>query len=236
MSDMSLFELGSFGSVRFGSTEDGELYAVASDFAKVMGYTRTSDAIKLLDDGESDTAICRIRSKSGVEQNRSMSIIFEDGLWELVFRSTLPGAKAIKGRVKEILKEIRSDGFYIKEDLSRAQSARLAERIAYTGVRDYIAGATDYVSSSATARSAFAQVQNMYHKRVTGMTAAQLVASRSNSKKVVAKDVLDERELRLEEALTYAVRASLVATFIDCEYTMKRVVDVATEAITNFKI
>ncbi|MGW2258985.1 hypothetical protein ACWCXE_14265 [Streptomyces sp. NPDC001780] len=57
----------------------------------------------------------------GREQNREMRVIFEDGLWELIFRSTLPGAKAIKSRVKAILREIRETGRYGAAALSPAQ-------------------------------------------------------------------------------------------------------------------
>jgi phage antirepressor YoqD-like protein len=41
-----------------------------------------------------------------------MTVIFEDGLWELIFRSTLPGAKAVKAQVKAILRTIRETGRY----------------------------------------------------------------------------------------------------------------------------
>jgi anti-repressor protein len=39
-------------------------------------------------------------------------VIYEDGMWELIFRSTLSGAKTIKKRVKAILREIRETGSY----------------------------------------------------------------------------------------------------------------------------
>ena len=43
---------------------------------------------------------------------QQLNVIYEDGIWELIFRSSLPGAKAIKGRVKAILKQIRETGRY----------------------------------------------------------------------------------------------------------------------------
>jgi phage antirepressor YoqD-like protein len=39
-----------------------------------------------------------------------MWVIYEDGIWELIFRSNKPEAKAIKKRVKAILREIRETG------------------------------------------------------------------------------------------------------------------------------
>jgi prophage antirepressor-like protein len=102
--------------IRFGVTEGGRPYAVASDYAKAMGYTRTSDALKLLDDDEKGAAICR--TPGGKQELR---VIFEDGMWELIFRSSLPGAKAIKTRVKAILRQIRETGRYEVE----AEPARI---------------------------------------------------------------------------------------------------------------
>lgn len=93
--------------IRFSATDDGVPYAIAADYAKVMGYTRTSDALKLLDEDEKGTAICR--TPGGPQE---MKVIYEDGMWELIFRSSLPGAKAIKARVKAILKQIRETGRY----------------------------------------------------------------------------------------------------------------------------
>lgn len=103
---LQLFNV-SGAEIRFGMTDDGVPYAVAADYAKTMGYTRTSDALKLLDEDEKGAAICR--TPGGPQQ---MNVIYEDGLWELIFRSTLPGAKAIKSRVKAILREIRQTGRY----------------------------------------------------------------------------------------------------------------------------
>lgn len=111
MSEIQLFNVDDH-SWRFGVTEEGVPYAVAADVARSLDYQRTSDAVKLLDDEESGTAICRIRSANGVEQNREMIVIYEDGIWELIFRSNKPEAKALKKRVKEILREIRETGSY----------------------------------------------------------------------------------------------------------------------------
>lgn len=114
MSEIQLFDVAGTG-IRFGTTEDGRPYAVAADFAmKAMGYLRTSDALKLLDEDEKGTAICR--TPGGPQQ---MKVIYEDGMWELIFRSTLPGAKAIKKRVKEILRQIRETGRYVVEGVDQ---------------------------------------------------------------------------------------------------------------------
>lgn len=106
MTEVKLFALGS-RNVRFGTTEDGTPYAVAADYAKAFGYKRTQAATDLLDSDEKGYADCV--TLGGTQR---MSVIFEDGMWELIFRSTLPGAKALKKKVKEILRTIRETGRY----------------------------------------------------------------------------------------------------------------------------
>ncbi len=100
---------------RFGATEDGTPYSIAADFAKSMGYRQTKNALDLLDEEEKGFALTE--TPGGVQ---NLAVIYEDGMWELIFRSTLPGAKAIKSRVKAILREIRETGSYSAETATLA--------------------------------------------------------------------------------------------------------------------
>lgn len=106
MSELQLFNV-SGREIRFGVTESGLAYAVASDYAKAMGYRDAEKATRLLDDDEKGTQV--VGTPGGPQQ---MNVIFEDGLWELIFRSTLPGAVVIKKQVKAILRQIRETGSY----------------------------------------------------------------------------------------------------------------------------
>ncbi|MGW6872873.1 BRO-N domain-containing protein [Streptomyces xanthophaeus] len=106
--------------IRFGVTEDGKAYAVAADFARTMGYRDASNALRILDEDEQGTQ--PVSTPGGRQQ---MKVIFEDGMWELIFRSSLPGAKEIKKRVKEILSQIRKTGSFTVKPLDELE---LAER------------------------------------------------------------------------------------------------------------
>lgn len=94
-------------ALRFGVTDAGTPFAVAADFARAMGYKQASDATRLLDEEEKGQQI--VLTPGGAQK---LNVIYEDGIWELIFRSSLPGAKAIKARVKAILREIRETGRY----------------------------------------------------------------------------------------------------------------------------
>lgn len=116
--------------MRFGVTRDDRIYVVATDYARAMGYRDAPNAIRLLDDDEKGTQIV---STPGGDQR--VSVIYEDGIWELIFRSSLPGAKLIKKRVKEILREIRQTGRYEADQRVRGYEIMTADGADYS-VRD----------------------------------------------------------------------------------------------------
>lgn len=106
---------------RFGTTEDGVPYVVAADVAKSFDYASTQKALQVVDADEKGST--DVVTPSGVQH---MGVIYEDGIWELIFRSTKPEAKAIKKRVKAILREIRETGQYSSVPRTYAQALRAA--------------------------------------------------------------------------------------------------------------
>jgi prophage antirepressor-like protein len=128
--------------IRFGTTDDGTPYSVAADFAKVMGYRQTKNALDLLDDEEKGFALTET---PGGRQR--LAVIYEDGMWELIFRSSLDGAKRIKKQVKEILRKIRETGRYeaapesafpVPRSLPEALRAYAAEVEAHEEIRQQV--------------------------------------------------------------------------------------------------
>ncbi|MER7913318.1 Bro-N domain-containing protein [Streptomyces sp. NPDC096068] len=114
---MQLFNV-SGSDIRFGTTENGTPYAVASDFVKATGYRHVANATRLLAEYEKGT-----QTVSTLGGPRRLNVIYEDGMWELIFRSTLPGAKDIKKRVKVILREIRETGRFEAEPVRQVTAA-----------------------------------------------------------------------------------------------------------------
>lgn len=106
-------------NIRFGTTEAGDPFAVAADFARVLDYRDARDATRILDSDEKGTHL--VRTPGGPQQ---MTVIYEDGIWELIFRSSKPEAKALKKRVKEILTEIRRTGSYTAVPRTYAEALR----------------------------------------------------------------------------------------------------------------
>lgn len=108
MGDLQLFDVQGRGW-RFGQDADGTPWAVATDVAKSFGYRNANDALRNLDDQDGEKGTRIVRTPGGEQR---VGVVFEDGLWELIFISRRPEAKAIKSRVKAILREIRETGSY----------------------------------------------------------------------------------------------------------------------------
>jgi len=104
---------------------------------------------------------------------------------------------------------------YFEELLERIRDIRSSERMLYQKVTDIYATSIDYRKDSEETDLFFKTVQNKMHFAVTGKTAAELIAERSNSKKLlmgltnfsglqmirrdiyIAKNYLNEGELEM---------------------------------------
>jgi anti-repressor protein len=107
MNELDLFAAAGDGLdiSHFGLTDGGIAYVVAGPFAKALGYSATAAATRILDDAEKGMQI--VHTPGG---DQRVSVIYEDGIWELIFRSTLPSARSVKARVKAILRQLRETG------------------------------------------------------------------------------------------------------------------------------
>lgn len=87
---------------------DDELWFVASDIAKILGYRDASNMARRLDDEDKGT-----RPVSTLRGNQEMTVINEPGLYVAVLGSHVEGAKKFKRWVTaEVLPAIRKSGSY----------------------------------------------------------------------------------------------------------------------------
>lgn len=116
---------------------------------------------------------------------------------------------------------------YFNDLLERVRSIRASEKNFYEKVRDTFATSIDYDSKTENAKEFYSTVQNKFHFAITGLTAAEIVTARVNSKEKnlgltnwsgkiitreqaeIAKNYLVETELRqlkllVEQFLAYA--------------------------------
>ncbi len=171
---------------RWGRDDQG-IYAVATDVAKTFDYRDSSDAVRLLDNDEVGTQNVRVNLSDGRSQVRAMSVIYEDGIWELIFRSSKPEAKAIKKRVKQILRELRTDGVVVQEGMPEALRVRADEKFSYHKLKDFVVHASDYDPSSEASRKAFARMQNRMYAKIVGLDAEGIKAARGINTQMLVK-------------------------------------------------
>lgn len=85
----------------------------------------------------------------------------------------------------ERLKQIRHFGIdYFDEMLERIREIRLSERRLYQKITDIYALSADYDNKSDITKQFFATVQNKLHWAITGKTAAEIIYTEADAKKV----------------------------------------------------
>jgi prophage antirepressor-like protein len=122
MGDLIPFDFGD-KSMRFGVTADEIPFVVTADMAKALGYRAARDLARLVADEEKGEHL--VRTPGG---DQRMSVLYEYGIYEAIFLSRRPEAAAFKARVKEILREIRTNGGYISPTATEDQLAGIISR------------------------------------------------------------------------------------------------------------
>jgi len=91
---------------------DGEPWFVAVDVCTVLGIANPSDAVRNLDDDESELVPAALVTSEGRPQD-FLNLINEPGLYSLILRSRKPEAKAFKRWIThEVIPAIRKTGRY----------------------------------------------------------------------------------------------------------------------------
>ena len=115
MTDIQIFKNEQFGEVRT-IEKNGEPWFVAADVCKALGHTNPTVAMQMLDDDEKAKESLGQVSANGVMQKRESNIVSEAGLYELILRSNVPGAKKFKRWIThEVIPTIRRHGAYATE-------------------------------------------------------------------------------------------------------------------------
>lgn len=126
MTQLQIFTNVEFGKVR-GMEVNGKPYVVASDVAKVLGYTNTSKAIK---DHCKWVTKRYIPHPQNVNKTIEVNMIPEGDIYRLIIKSKLPSAQKFEEWVMDkVLPEIRKTGGYIDEGATTEQLEQLQQKI-----------------------------------------------------------------------------------------------------------
>ena len=132
MSDIQVFENGPIAGQVRGVLQDGKEYLLLSDIASYLGVTNSTQAVRLLREGQYTTASEENRKALGYTSGRSPYLITESGFYRLAARTTRPEAEPFQIWVEdEVLPSIRQKGGYLSEGISEDQlEAIVKERFA----------------------------------------------------------------------------------------------------------
>jgi len=125
LNEMQIFENAEFGRITV-IEKDGEPWFIGKEIADILGYAKTEKMTRRLDDDEKADAPFWSTSSG---QHRKQTIINESGLYEAIFGSHKPNAKAFKKWIKtEVLPAIRKTGTYTAPKSYRAATKKLPSR------------------------------------------------------------------------------------------------------------
>ena len=90
---------------------DGQVWFVAGDVAKALGYADAIHLTRVLDEDEAALHNVEIRSENGTLQTREVTILSESGLYHALLKSRKPQARPFRRWVtQEVLPAIRRNG------------------------------------------------------------------------------------------------------------------------------
>ncbi len=117
----------------------------------------------------------------GYRVNSHRAIAFRRWATEILHEYIIKGFAMDDERLKQ-MKHFGKD--YFDELLERIREIRISERRFYQKITDIYALSADYDSNDKTTKDFFATVQNKLHWAITGKTAAEIIYSKADAKKI----------------------------------------------------
>lgn len=97
MNEVKIFNNEEFGQIR-SILIDGEPWFVAKDVQEALGYARTPNMIKLVDDKDKRNISSSDLEHQAYKKNYTIGIINESGLYAAIFGSKQDNAKGTQGK------------------------------------------------------------------------------------------------------------------------------------------
>lgn len=126
MNNIQIFNSPEFGEIRT-VVIDGEPWFVARDISEKLGYVKTFNMTKLIDDEDRKNISSSILEDEGYKQNYTIGVINESGLYAAIIGSKLENAKKFKRWVtSEVLPSIRKTGTYGQPQIPQTTGEKIA--------------------------------------------------------------------------------------------------------------
>jgi len=184
---------------------DGTVWLTQAELAELFDSSPQNITLhikSIYEDGELDSAstckdFLQVRKEGERQVERSLKHYNLDMILAVGYRVRSPRGVQFRKWANTVLKEYLVKGFvmddarlkqvekwdYFDEWLARIRDIRASEKRFYQKVKDLYATAVDYDKTSNQAQEFFKKVQNKMLWAVTGQTAAELIAGRSDPDK-----------------------------------------------------
>jgi hypothetical protein len=193
MTDLIPFEISGAESVRFGLTDSGRAYVVADDFTPTLGYSRSRDALRMVDASEKGAQT--VRTPGGHQKMNVLRELREHGM--VVDEARITDTQIEQGQKR----------------LERIARGRLEEKSDYKSILHSL-------KLGGAVADEYRFVQNTLYLSLFGLTAAQIRTGEQQSGKVrkdgkglvkstVAKDFLTPPQLALLNSTVLATVAQI---------------------------
>ncbi|PJB73345.1 MAG: hydroxyacid dehydrogenase [Alphaproteobacteria bacterium CG_4_9_14_3_um_filter_47_13] len=181
---------------------EGTVWLTQNDMADLFDTTKQNISLHLkniFEDNElSEISVVKESLTTAADNKQYQTKMYNlDAILAVGFRVRSPRGSQFRRWANTVLKEYLVKGFamddarlkqadkwdYFDEWLARIRDIRASEKRFYQKVKDLYATAVDYDKASEQAQLFFKKVQNKMLWAVTGKTAAELIAERSNPSK-----------------------------------------------------
>ncbi|MEM7620630.1 MAG: virulence RhuM family protein [Pseudomonadota bacterium] len=181
---------------------DGTVWLTQSEMAELLDTTKQNVSLHLkniFEDNELlEDSVVKYSLTTAADNKKYQTKMYNlDAILALGFRVRSPRGVQFRRWANTVLKEYLVKGFamdddrlkqaekwdYFDEWLARIRDIRASEKRFYQKVKDIYATAVDYDKASEQAQLFFKKVQNKMLWAVTGKTAAELIADRSDANK-----------------------------------------------------
>lgn len=180
---------------------DRDLWFVASDVCKVLDITWSGATLKDIDPSWKRLLQFNIHRRNALTNQpvtEELTVINEAALYQLIFRSRKPEAKAFAAWVfSEVLPAIRRTGQYVSN--RRAKYERQGKQLEWIDQREEgieaRKGFTDVLKDHGVETRGYPDCTNAIYRPVLGASAASVKASRGLKQKAQLRDSLSTVEL-----------------------------------------
>lgn len=169
--------------IRFVEKTPGEWWAVAADVATALSFSRPADMVRMVE--AQDKGVHKVRTLGG---EQDMLILTEYGIYQCVFNSNKPEAKAFKRWVFGVIKQLREsaglEGYEVFRMLDKEHQRKQMEALR-NSLR--VPAQIDFIKANTIANKA---VSNLYgHQKMV-------------KKGDMPPEMLRERETVLEDVVS----------------------------------